>query len=110
MKRFITYLLCCMALAIISLSLNSCKYHGRNENIPDKYGEEIAKSLVADKEEKEKQEVDANKKAQEKENKEASESLSLREHRVYYVDYSWSMKKNSLMEILKSNLITTHLQ
>ena len=50
MRRFITYLLCCMALAIISLSLNSCKYHGRNENIPDKYGEEIIESLAADKE------------------------------------------------------------
>lgn len=57
MKRFITYLLCCMALAIISLSLNSCKYHGRNENIPDKYGEEIIESLAADKEEKEEQEA-----------------------------------------------------
>lgn len=50
MKRFITYLLCCMALAIISLSLNSCKYHGRNEDIPDMHGEEIIESLAADKE------------------------------------------------------------
>lgn len=107
MKRFITYLLCCMALAIISLSLNSCKYHGRNENIPDKYGEEIIESLAADKEEKEEQEADSIKKAKEKENKEASESLSLREHRVYYVDYSWSMKKDSLMDTVKSNIKNT---
>lgn len=107
MKRFITYLLCCMALAIISLSLNSCKYHGRNENIPDKYGEEIIESLAADKEEKEEQEADSIKKAKEKENKEASESLSLREHRVYYVDYSWSMKNDSLMDTVKSNIKNT---
>ena len=96
-----------MALAIISLSLNSCKYHGRNENIPDKYSEEIIESLAADKEEKEEQEADSIKKAKEKENKEASESLSLREHRVYYVDYSWSMKKNSLMDTVKSNIKNT---
>lgn len=94
-----------LLLSLISL-MTSCNYKGENkivnytENLHKERNEMVVSKVINE------DSIELSRKR----NKQISDSLTLKEHRVYYVDYSWSMKDTIgkdgpiLLDLVKDSL------